>query len=974
MVWRPPGGYFDQADEQGPPSREQVLANFDVARKYIEDQNRYGTPPGVVHTPPVYPVVPPTPPNAPQGGGPPVPPSAPDYRAKFNVEKDPLYSPTGSVFRRAVTRAQNWIRDRFVTTPLLRGKDIVAQDPVTGELRNRTDLNAKHMESIRTMASARVNKDQMAELDVTAIIGPKATPADYDAFRYLLNLEDMREDMSRGTARMIGGDLNSLHAELNKTYADVSANNPEALNMLDRHVKLMRALHDIKVTEAGMSPSGRQFYYPHQIVDYFKDAGRGSGIPAGIKTGKGPASVRYKRGGTYRDVNWNYIDVMEKALAEDYTNLSRVKTVLEMLQSADVRANPGLYLDEAGKPVVSIKGEIPKGFKYYNAMNGMQRVRATSLVERMMGEVMDMAGIDEWANTMKINRGDLGNEIARLFGSEQKFMEMVGEQQIRNKAHEYLIPEELAATLDAEVRNLNKLDRGSTFSKTTKWWKTLALNAAPFRLNLRNIYGDGERAYIQFGNEFVKELVDSRLWSDTYAYYKNKQSSPHMNAMLDNAISSSGMWAQETALSLKDPRFFELQHAQKLGKPQEMLKAGIRILKKIPEASAMREDIFRGAIYQMNMKRYANGGEMLSGIANKDMVAGLLRDDPSGSRAAALIAREALGDYGRMTMSEQKIRSGLIPFYGWLKTNSMFWGGLTKAMAEGSTQGAGARASKAALVRGAAVTMGVMASIRAWNETVHGDLEEELPESKRRTTHIILGRDDEGKVMSITMNDALDDFLSYLGADQAIPEAFAVMRGTLSAQEYANRLREDALLFGYLPGKGVVKTGLTQMGPWLQAVPILAANKRMFPDPFNPSDIPPEQKASSVRDLLAMGALPTDFPIKGQVYQPTTEFYDIPKQMGFSRTRPNSMAEEMGVMTRYENDIVRKLGLAEKNLNDLNGRYSRMRGDVSNRQLKPGQREAAVSAMEAQRNKMISEVKDLAERLNRLREVTKGGR
>lgn len=846
----------------------------------------------------------------------------------------------------------------------------MAQDVATGELRNRTNWYAKSMEHIRTLHSGNINMSQKAELDASSILGPHATPRDYDTFRYLLFLEDIREDLTKGVERVVGVDLNEVHTELNATYTDAKMHAPEALNMLDRHTKLMRSLHDLLVSEADMTPSGRQFYYPHQIVDYFRTDKPGSG-PAGVRIGRGPGSVRNKRGGTYRDVNWNYVDVMEKYLAETYTHLSRIKSVKELLQSADVRANPGVYLDAEGKPVVSAKGEVPQGFVKRNAISGMNRVRATSLVERYMGEVMDFSNIDDWAKTMKIDPADLRSEIARLFGSEQKFMERVGEERLNNKANEYIIPRELAETLDAEISALNKSDRGSTLAKTTKWWKTMALNAAPFRLNLRNIYGDAERAYIQFGNDFLNPEIWKQVAADTHAYYSKKQSSPHMDRMFDNAISSSGMWHQETAMSLRDPRFYELQHGQNMQKPEQVLRWIKNTLRKIPEYSAEREDIFRGVIYQMNLIRHARGEPMLHGIANKDMVAGLLADG-TPDRAAALIARESLGDYGRMTASEQKVRQAMIPFYGWLKSNTLFWTGLTRAMAEGRAQGAGARASKAAMLRGAAVTLGAMGAVRAYNEVVQGELEEQLPESVRRTTHLILGRDDEGRIQTISFNDALDDFLTYLGADQAIPEAYAVMRGTLSGEEYARRLQEDALMFGAVPGKGVVKTAVTQMGPWIQSPISLLAGKRLFPDPFNPSDIPPEQRASSVRDILAMGALPTDFPIKGQAYQPTTELYDIPRQAGYRSSRPGSIAEERGALSRYENDIVKKLGRAQQELNDLNGRYTRMRGEVANRQLRPGEREAALKAMEEQRDMMIQNVQDLAGRLNRLREVTSG--
>jgi hypothetical protein len=391
----------------------------------------------------------------------------------------------------------------------------------------------------------------------------------------------------------------------------------------------------------------------------------------------------------------------------------------------------------------------------------------------------------------------------------------------------------------------------------------------------------------------------------------------------------------------------------------------------------MREDIMRGMIYDMNMTRAKEGKSMLTGVADKDIVQGLLsRGDYEG--AAGYIARSSLGDYVDLTAFERKYRSNLLPFYGWLKVNTQFWGGLTKAVRNGAAEGAGTRGSALATAKGAAITLSLMGMARAYNELVHGDIEERLPENIRKTSHLVLGEDKEtGEPIVVSLNDAMDDMLTILGVDKAIPEAYSVMRGTLTPIEYLQRQRENFAFGGVVPGKGLTRQLLTQLGPVPQVLTQGVLRKRMFPDPLNPSDIPPEQFASSIRDILGVGAFgldkfATDVDLtRGQAFQPTTAFFDVPRQLGYRRTRTPTVIQESGAATRYGADMIKQLGRIEQEMNDLEGRYSRLVGGEANRQLDPEARTKMAEALTRQREKLIEQYKELAGRYQRLTEATR---
>jgi hypothetical protein len=200
------------------------------------------------------------------------------------------------------------------------------------------------------------------------------------------------------------------------------------------------------------------------------------------------------------------------------------------------------------------------------------------------------------------------------------------------------------------------------------------------------------------------------------------------------------------------------------------------------------------------------------------------------------------------------------------------------------------------------------------------------------------------------------------------------VRGTLTKEEMWKRQREHA---GW--GKATLRATLNQIGPREQLLTQGVLGKRLFPDPFNPSDIPLEQRASAMRDVFGLSALPGVEGIVGaahpggDVFQPTTKVYNIPKQLGIRQVQEPSILLEGNLqnpagaaLTPYEADLVKRIQQKRYEMQELEGRMKREMAEKSNRQLDPDVRTTNFQERLLIYNQLADELKELGKRLQTL--------
>ena len=195
---------------------------------------------------------------------------------------------------------------------------------------------------------------------------------------------------------------------------------------------------------------------------------------------------------------------------------------------------------------------------------------------------------------------------------------------------------------------------------------------------------------------------------------------------------------------------------------------------------------------------------------------------------AAVMARDALGDYGNISVSGQWARNRLIPFVSWVETNTVRYFHLFKnsylhARDVNAREGVAAGALTAASMF---ARIGIFYGlVQAWNNLFFSDEEDELSTEERIRMHLHVGRWG-GEINTVKFQGSLSDFLGWFGLEDVGSTLTEIQKGRASLG--------DAI-------KGIAKAPVNRVIQGvtpLYKVPIeLGLGKRFFPDVFQPGAI-----------------------------------------------------------------------------------------------------------------------------------------
>jgi len=342
----------------------------------------------------------------------------------------------------------------------------------------------------------------------------------------------------------------------------------------------------------------------------------------------------------------------------------------------------------------------------------------------------------------------------------------------------WVVPAELAEVLNGkEFMNL-KQDNvvAEAAEKTLNWWKRWIL-INPFRFfkyNFNNLSGDFD-IVLAYDPKILNWTKQAAI--DLWAHHYDKPMGPATKAELTKALKygviGSGMTVHDIPDITDSAQFDQLISALRADK-----RKGIDYIKRFWGGSknftTWRENVLRLASYRYFQEKVRAGKRVYgaSDVAKVDAVT-----DPD--KKAALLARELIGDYGGLSKGGQWLRRNAIPFYSWNEINApRYWRMFKNLPVEGEPRGRRLRMG-GALAKKAGVTTAKMAlfysMVQLFNHLVWPDEEEELGEVGRRQLHLILGRRPDGSIMSVRMQGALSDALSWIGAED-IPQDLADVR------------------------------------------------------------------------------------------------------------------------------------------------------------------------------------------------------
>ena len=357
------------------------------------------------------------------------------------------------------------------------------------------------------------------------------------------------------------------------------------------------------------------------------------------------------------------------------------------------------------------------------------------------------------------------------------------------------------------------------------WKRWVLINPRRFlKYNINNLSGDLDA--IIAGNPGALGKLGS-AWRELRAAAKNEPSERYREA-LQRGVFTSGLSVQE----IPDiNRLSELRHLTQDRSTVNALTIGLvaRGWRALQDSTQFRENLFRMAAYLDYVEKIEAGKPQLEigyGASVPKMVEAV--SDPKDR--AALLARDLVGDYGAISVAGGWLRKYLIPFWSWMEintrrywrlTNNAFSTSKARGIATGGLLGAGVAARTAVWLT---IRMAmVYGALQLWNHLLFGDEEDDLNELQKRQLHLILGRDENGEVITLRTQGALSDALGMLG----FPDAVRGLKDYFNGQGTLGQAAKDTL-------KAPVNRVATSTTP-IFSVPLeQALGAELWPDIFEP--------------------------------------------------------------------------------------------------------------------------------------------
>jgi hypothetical protein len=627
-----------------------------------------------------------------------------------------------------------------------------------------------------------------------------------DLFEKRVILDDLLYSAERDMALPYGFTRESLAAE--KIIIDDLVNkNPEVAESIAKRkatweqikAEYLEAMESIglNVEERFTNPD----YYHHQVLEY----AQAQNIFGAGKKLKTPANRGFlkKRQGSELDINRDYLQVEHDVMSQmihDVKVAQVIKTVDEQYNIAkDIRANA------KAQGLEDWKDAIPEGYDLWQPREGQVFYMTQAVPAQIANELLSGA-LAEYG----IKAEDLKGAMA-----------------VGGPRREFVLKNEIIETLN----NLTKPDHDNVISKGSAYlmrqWKEKVALLNPkglFKYNARNISGDAEGVFVGNPSAFSKSGTAFReLWNAFYGDGK-------MSKNLSDFFQMGGF--ESTLQSLEINKFGDLKafsHVRE--KNGNLLTAPADVWgwywKNAQIGTSVREATLRYAAYLDYLEQMKTSTDGLTprnfGASIPEEISGL----PTAEKRAYWLQNDLLGAYDRVGVIGSELREHIWPFWSWKEANFKRYINLWNNAADSAELATkigktiGAKAPYVAYKIGALAVKvtGLMAMLEVYNNTFFKEEEDNLPESVKRSAHIIFGKDSEGKTIYFDRMGMLSDFLSNFGLDGAHRLVPQVLSGKITMTEAAKEM-----------AKGPLNVVVGGVSPYFKWPAELLTSRKSFPD------------------------------------------------------------------------------------------------------------------------------------------------
>jgi hypothetical protein len=637
---------------------------------------------------------------------------------------------------------------------------------------------------------------------------------EYDTFTRKVILNDLINEAESGHELPWGLTKETLPTELSKVDAVVGSS-PKVQESIAKRQAMwsdLKTRYSKAMDDIGFDVKERiqnENYFRHQVLEYVNIKGiYGTGKKLRTPTSRG---FLKQRKGSSLDINRDYLQSETEVMAQMEYDVRVAETIKRIDKHYNIADT--VRRSAKNKGVENWREEIPDGYTTWQPREGNSFFLADS-VPAKLAEKLKTGALEE----LGITAEDLKQVLS--MGGKRK---------------ELVIPEELAATLDELTKQQTTNVLANADRVILKGWKvwTLISPRRWFKYNLRNVTGDADAAFVGNPSGFKKTPQATKELYDVII--DKKTMTQEMQDWYDRGGMQSTLQAQEMG-ELKNLWMFKRLYEPTKGikdLPNELWKKywrGARI------STDMREAVLRYANYLdylEQIKKSPEGKPNNFGASIPEEIMGL--SNPKDR--AFWLSNDLLGAYDRVSVMGQNLREYWVPFWSWKEVNFKRYIQFAKnAVNDGKfTELVGRKATATAikspyiayrtgsfLVKATAL----WSALQVWNNTRFPEEEKQLGVEERSKPHVILGKDENGKVISFNRLGALGDFLEWFGLDTAPHYVDAWFNGKMTLKDIAKDMAKSPV--------NVLSSIIT---PFVKTPAELATRKSLYPDVTRPGNI-----------------------------------------------------------------------------------------------------------------------------------------
>jgi len=531
----------------------------------------------------------------------------------------------------------------------------------------------------------------------------------------------------------------------------------------------------------------RAFYFRHQVLDILKMEHqkygvKGTGGKLAVPTRR--SHLRKRKGGAY-EMNFNYIQAEFEIMAQ-------------MIYDTKIADTLSTIMDKYGS-------EVEKdGYVLYQPREDSIFFMANSVPGALANNAIE-AGLKDLNVPVK--------QIKKVLALGGKYKGMY-------------LPTEIAETLNTALLKPRRGKVARTFKNALRWWKMWQL-LSPFRVlkyNARNMTGDAEAMFV--GDMATFKYMGTSL-KDLWAWKTKGVISQDLQDWFDRGGQESTLQSQEMGQMLTDPLFRKQLGKAKLSPMSPFKWAG----RGVRGATDLRESLLRFAAYKRYVKLFNSGKPIKNYAASMPEEVNALEDNRD---KAFMMSNDLLGAYDRISVGGNWARDYVAPFWSFqeinMKRTLQFARNAVKnddlMMHIGKKLGAKGVVLPIKLGK-FAFKLGVLQTVlQVWNNWMHPEDEDALPDEMHRRAHIIIGSGPDN-IYYFPRVGVLGDLLEWAGVDTLPADVGDVITGNKSIKEVIesyNYGRENAL--------DILNKVVQSVGPYAKIPVELLTRTKLFPS-FN---------------------------------------------------------------------------------------------------------------------------------------------